>query len=113
MHTYMPFYRGLRDDFEHDWFGRLDRMKQEISELDFDIALIAAGPYGFPLAAEIKRTGRKAVVVGGVLQLFFGIRGARWDNSPKHRNLYNEYWIRPGDECKPKDFYRVEGGCYW
>ena len=113
LRTYTPFYRGVRDDLEHDWFGRLDRMKQEISELDFDIALIAAGAYGFPLAAEIKRTGRKAVVVGGVLQMLFGIRGARWDARGKYRALYNGFWIRPGDEYKPDYFRKVDGGSYW
>lgn len=113
LQTYVPFYLGVRDDFERDWFGRLERMKQEISELDFEIALLAAGPYGFPLAAQIKRSGRKAVIAGGVLQLFFGIRGARWDGADAYRDLYNEYWIRPGENCRPDYFRKVDGGCYW
>ena len=113
LQTYMPFFRGVRDDFELDWFGRLDRMKREISDLDFDIALIAAGSYGFPLAAHIKRLGRKSVMMGGVLQLLFGIRGARWDASKVYQKFYNEYWIRPGDEYKPKGFHKFDGGCYW
>ena len=113
LQTYMPFYQGVRDDSGLDWFGRLERMKQEISELDFEIALIAAGPYGFPLAARIKRTGRKAVVMGGVLQMLFGIRGARWDAVASYRKLYNEFWIRPGEKSKPVYYQKVDGGCYW
>lgn len=112
LRTYMPFFRGLRDA-PGDWFARLECMKREIAEIDFDIALIAAGAYGFPLAAHVKRLGRKAVLMGGVLQLLFGIKGARWDAREEYRNFYNEYWIRPGDEYKPKGFYRIEGGCYW
>ena len=88
-------------------------MKKEISALDFDVALIAAGAYGFPLAAHIKRTGKKSVLMGGVLQLLFGIRGARWDSNPEYAPLCNQYWVRPGDEDRPKIFSVIDGGCYW
>ena len=91
LQTYMPFFAGLRDDPGLDWFGRLERMKREISALDFEIALIAAGAYGFPLAAHVKRLGRKAVLTGGILQLLFGIKGARWDAIEAYRKLYNEF----------------------
>lgn len=112
LRTYMPFFRGLRDS-EGSWFERLERMKQEIAEIDFEIALIAAGAYGFPLAAHVKRLGRKALLMGGTLQLLFGIRGARWDSAAAYRKFYNEYWIRPGDECRPEGFHKIDGGCYW
>ena len=114
LQTYMPFFRGLRDDpANKSWFENLDCMKEEISKLDFDIALIAAGPYGFFLGAHIKRMGKQAVIMGGVLQLLFGIKGSRWDSTPKYSKLYNEYWIRPGEECKPRNFSDIDGGCYW
>ena len=41
-----------------DWFQALDYMKNKISEIDFDIALIGAGAYGMPLAAHVKRMGK-------------------------------------------------------
>ena len=41
---------------------------------NFDIALIGCGAYGFPLAAFVKGIGKKAVHIGGPLQLFFGIK---------------------------------------
>lgn len=114
LQTYVPFFKGLRDNpGPKDWFGNLECMKKEIGELDFDVALIAAGPYGFPLAAHIKKMGRQAVVAGGVLQMFFGIKGARWDNVPAYNAFYNEYWIRPGENCKPAGYTRIDGGCYW
>ena len=113
--TYQPFYRGVRENSDGtlDYFRNLECMKKEIAEIEFDIALIAAGPYGFSLAAEIKRRGKQAVVMGGVLQLLFGIRGNRWDAVAKYKSLCNEYWIRPGDEYKPKHFSSIDGGCYW
>lgn len=99
---------------EYDnWFDALDYMCDEIDKLDFDIALIGAGAYGFSLAAHIKRSGRKAVHMGGVSQMLFGIRGKRWDNIDYYRKFFNEYWTRPSREETPEDKTRVEGGSYW
>lgn len=62
------------------WFDALDWMKAEIDKHDYDICLIGCGAYGFPLAAHVKRLGKKAFHLGGALQLVFGIRGRRWEN---------------------------------
>ena len=91
------------------WFDALNYMKQEIDKHDFDICLIGCGAYGFPLAAHVKRIGKQGIHVGGVLQLYFGIKGKRWDNL----GLYNQYWVSPSDEERPKGLQQVEGGCYW
>ena len=96
-----------------NWFEALDYMCDEIDRLDFDIALIGAGAYGFPLAAHVKRTGKKAVHMGGVSQLLFGIKGSRWDNVDYYKNLYNEYWVRPSRGETPADLTKIEGGSYW
>ncbi len=91
------------------WFDALEHMKQETDKLQFDVALIGCGAYGLPLAAHIKRTGRQAIHIGGSLQLYFGIRGKRWDD----RGIYNEYWTSPDETEKPSGLTSVEGGCYW
>lgn len=113
--TYQPFFWGVRDnpDKTKDFMRNLESMKKEIEVMDFDVALIAAGTYGFPLAAHIKRMGRQAVVMGGVLQILFGIKGARWDAMSQYNRFYNEYWLRPGEEYKPKCYSSFDGGCYW
>lgn len=105
---------GVSSQFE-DWFEALDFMEQEISRMDFDIAIIGAGAYGMPLAAFIKRNlRRKAVHLGGATQILFGIKGRRWDNRPEYsQGLYNEDWVRPSPEETPGTAHRVEGGCYW
>jgi hypothetical protein len=46
-----------------DWFVALDYIKTEIDKHDYDICLIGCGAYGFPLAAHVKRTGKKALYV--------------------------------------------------
>ncbi|MFG6392758.1 MAG: hypothetical protein K1W24_01005 [Lachnospiraceae bacterium] len=92
-----------------DWFEALDSMKKSIEQTDFDIALIGAGAYGFPLGAYVKKLGRQALHIGGMLQLYFGIRGKYYDQFQYH----NEYWTRPTEEEKPKGFEKVEAGRYW
>lgn len=95
------------------WFEALEWMCAQIREIDFDIAIIGAGAYGLPLAAYIKRIGKKAIQLGGATQILFGIRGRRWDQMPFFTQLYNKNWIRPLPEETPANFQAVEGGCYW
>lgn len=93
----------------NSWFDALEHMEAEIAAKDFDVALIGCGAYGFPLAAFVKGLGRQAVHLGGVLQIYFGIKGKRWDGS----GLYNEHWISPSSEERPRGLGKVEEGCYW
>lgn len=101
-----------------DWFEALNHMKTEIDSYDYDICLIGCGAYGFPLAAHVKRMGKKSIQLGGSLQLLFGIRGKRWEDpnyNPTYNyvQLINEYWVKPGVEEKPAAAENVEGACYW
>lgn len=100
------------------WFEALDYMKAEIDKADYDICLIGAGAYGFPLAAHVKRMGKKGFHLGGSLQLLFGIRGKRWENENynpiyNYAKLINEHWVKPSSDEKPKNADIVEGACYW
>lgn len=98
-----------------DWFEALEFMKRQISEIDFDICILGCGAYGFSLAVYVKSIGKKAIHLGGVTQLLFGIKGSRWEDHIvyPYTNLYNEYWVRPGEHEKPKNANIVEGACYW
>ena len=87
--------------------------KIDITDIDFDIALLGCGAYGMPLGAFIKeKLHKQAVHAGGQLQLLFGIKGKRWDAGSVSK-LYNEYWVRPTDDLKPDNYVEVENGCYW
>lgn len=99
---------GGNCDFK-TWFDALNYMKSEIDKIDFDIAILGCGAYGFPLAAYIKSIGKKAVHLGGSTQLIFGIKGKRWEG----KGYYNQYWISPRPQDRPVGFEKVEGGCYW
>lgn len=106
-----------------DWFEALNWMQDEMDKIDYDICLIGCGAYGFPLAAHAKRMGKKAVHLGGSLQLLFGIKGNRWENPDfgfktlkrkgAYTSLFNEYWCKASDNEKIKSSDKVENGCYW
>ncbi len=95
------------------WFDALDSMKNQVSSINFDIAIIGCGAYGFPLAAHIKRIGKKAIHIGGPTQILFGIKGRRWETNERISPLMNNHWVRPKQSETPNDSTTIEGGCYW
>lgn len=115
---------GGEDNGFCDWFEALDYMKSEIDKHDYDICLIGCGAYGMSLAAHVKRSGKKAVHLGGALQLLFGIKGSRWEdpnygdiwgvpNGAYQRLLDKPSWIRADGTYRPNKADQVENACYW
>lgn len=117
---------GCESEFT-SWFDALSYMEKQIDKIDYDICIIGCGAYGLPLAAHVKRNGKQAIHMAGGTQLLFGIKGNRWINDYKgfwhyrpgvdinldYTSLFNEYWVFPGDNEKPKDAKLVENSCYW
>ena len=95
------------------WFDALDYMTEEVAKRDFDIALVGCGAYGFPLSARIKQMGKSAIHMGGAVQTLFGIKSGRGLGNSYINNLYNDYWVWPDENDRPKGFEKVENGCYW
>lgn len=105
--------QSIGDNNPHEnWTESLNFMKNEINQIDFDIALLGCGGYGMPLCGHIKSIGKSAIYIGGGLQLFFGIKGRRWEGHEVSK-FFNDSWIRPLNEDVPKNHQLIEGGCYW
>ena len=103
---------NIKPEFDN-WFLALESMKKQIDSIDFDVALIGCGAYGFPLAAHVKRSGKKSVLLGGALQILFGIKGKRWDDHTQISKLYNNFWTRPNLDEVPENSKKLDGGSYW
>ncbi len=91
-------YEGLPSSYYPDdnWFDTLDRMKREVSEIEFDVALLSCGSYALPLGLHIRDTlKRKAIYVGGCLQIYFGIMGRRYMNPWFMDQINVEKFIEP------------------
>jgi hypothetical protein len=95
------------------WENNLNSIKTLMEKSTFDIALVSAGSYSYPVAHFAKQMGKVGIHAGGGLQLFFGILGKRWDNDVYYTKFTNEYWTRPSTSETPKSFKSVEDGCYW
>lgn len=107
---------GETDERYADWFEALEAMYEEAMKVDFDLAILGCGAYGFPLAAKMKQAGKQAVHMGGITQILFGIHGKRWDEDKNHQFLkqyYSKAWVHLSDKDKPRDAAAVEDGCYW
>lgn len=104
---------GNSDKRFQNWFEALDWMYEEGMKHDFDVAIVACGAYGMPLAARFKMAGKQAIHWGGMSQIWFGIKGGRWDNNPRINQFYNDAWVRPDVSETPAQMSSVEGGCYW
>ena len=113
----LAVFKAENTIFGHDrfknWFEVFDYSCEQISKMDFDVAIIGAGAYGLPLAAFVKKMGRQAIHMAGATQILFGIKGRRWDKHPIISKFYNESWVRPDSTETPEQHKTVENGCYW
>ncbi|HVU38612.1 MAG TPA: hypothetical protein VHC95_09770 [Opitutales bacterium] len=109
-----PLYSHLlKEPVYPDWFAGLEQLSAQMNAMDYDVALVGCGAWGLPLCVNARRQGKIGIHLGGVTQLFFGIRGKRWDEYPWLKSVYNDCWIRPSAEEAPQHVDRIESGCYW
>lgn len=76
-------YAGLPPSLypHRNWHETTADLNEQVGRIDFDVALLSCGSYALPIGNHIANVlGRKAVYVGGVLQLYFGIMGRRYEN---------------------------------
>jgi hypothetical protein len=72
----------------------LAEIAEQVESMSFDVALIAAGGLGIPLASLVKSLDRVGISLGGHLQILFGVLGARWRSNERWRRRYfNDAWI--------------------
>ena len=103
---------GQGSDYK-DWFQALQNMKDKMDKINYDIAIIGCGAYGFHLAAHAKRSGKIGIQLGGMTQMLFGIYGERWANDERYAPFINNAWTRPTKQERPAVASEIEGGCYW
>jgi hypothetical protein len=68
----------------------------------------------FPTCFSCKKIRKNRNSFGGVTQLLFGIKGSRWENWTHYTELRKNNgkdWVYANEI--PKDYKKVEHGCYW
>lgn len=110
-----PQTQGSEESDEFDI--ELKRFIKKLNKIkdNYDIALVSCGGYGSLVCNHIYKSGKSAIYVGGVLQMYWGILGNRWfNNRPDIIRLYlNQMWTRAKESEKPKNYKGIENSCYW
>jgi hypothetical protein len=103
------------DPIFNSWQKIYNYYLEEITKVDFDVAILGCGSWGMPIAAEIKRKGKVALHLGGATQVLFGITGNRWETQYPGftKKFVNSYWVRPLEEETPQWAQNYEDSCYW
>ena len=91
-----------------NWLTELERLKDEINELKFDVALLSCGSYAMPLGVHIANNlGKNAVYLGGALNPIFNIAGARFETPFYEQIMRAQMKISP---VEMQDLASVDGG---
>jgi hypothetical protein len=88
-------------------------MEEAVLKSGAQIVLIGCGGLGFPLAQRLKKAGKIVIVLGGAIQVLFGIRGERWKTHSVISQFWNKYWVYPSAAETPNGCLSVENACYW
>jgi hypothetical protein len=91
----------------------VDWIVSEVIRQGSRFALIGCGGIGMLVAKKLKERGVIAIVLGGAIQVLFGIKGKRWKNHSIISKFWNEYWVSPSEAETPRGSSGIEGGCYW
>ena len=97
----------------NNWQQAADYIVGKVISSGARFALIGCGGIGMPIAKMLKDRGVIAIVMGGAIQVIFGIKGNRWKTHNPISTFWNDAWIWPIEKETPLGAASVEGGCYW
>jgi len=97
----------------YSWQLAVEHTVDEVMKSGATVALIGCGGLGMIIAGELKQRGVSALVLGGAVQVLFGIKGRRWVNHSVISAFWNDAWVWPAPSEIPRGAVLVEGGCYW
>lgn len=90
---------------DNNGFETLDKIFETIKNINFDIALVGAGPYGAIIAHRISQMNRDAITMCSGITRMFGI-------DPKEKD--KPFWISHiPEKYRPEGYEKIEKGRYW
>jgi hypothetical protein len=116
-----PFH-PLLDDRQYpncnEWHQTVEYIKREMELVDFDVLLVGSAATAPLFAAHAKKMGKVGIHVGGSIQLFFGIKGFRWEKVEGYKqwvSFYNDSWIYPLPQDRMQKNSQMIESCmaYW
>jgi len=95
------------------WRAAVNYVVEKVTSTAPDVVLIGCGGLGMIIGDELKKRGIIAIIMGGAVQVLFGIKGNRWAHHDVISGFWNEHWVYPSDEETPSGSRQIEGACYW
>jgi len=95
------------------WQDAVAHLTAEVVKSGAEVCIIGCGGLGMILGAELKRRGLQCIVLGGAIQVLFGIKGRRWVIHDVISKFWTDAWVWPSLEETPGGAASIEGGCYW
>lgn len=96
-----------------NWEDSVEYIVSNVEKSGAEIALIGCGGLGMIVAMRLHKLGISSIVLGGAIQVYFGIKGSRWQNHDIIGKFWNDAWVWPLNEETPNQCKLVESGCYW
>lgn len=109
----MSLGRASWEDDPESWEEAVAHVVGNVMNTGATIVLIGCGGLGMIIANELKKRGKICIVMGGAIQVLFGIKGGRWKNHDFISKLWNEEWVYPSIDETPGAAWAVENSCYW
>ena len=97
----------------NSWEEAVEATVKQILATKARIILIGCGGLGMILASRLKQEGRICIMMGGAIQVLFGVKGMRWRHHEVISKFWNSEWVWPSVEETPAGSETVEGSCYW
>lgn len=101
------------EDSPESWQQAVTGVINEVEATGADIVLIGCGGLGMVLGGLLKKRGKICVVMGGAIQVLFGVKGERWRTHSTISQFWNAAWVWPSEDETPAAATEVEGTCYW
>ena len=95
------------------WSDAVNYVVSEVIRTESRFALVGCGGLSMPIAKALKDRGIITIVLGGAIQVLFGIKGRRWATHGVISKFWNDAWVWPSIEETPRGAAGVEGACYW
>jgi len=95
------------------WQEAVDSVVKRVLDSEAEIVLIGCGGLSMPIGRRLKEAGKVCIVMGGAIQVLFGIKGNRWKEHSVISRFWNDAWVYPPLERTPMAADQIEGGCYW
>jgi hypothetical protein len=95
------------------WEAAADYVVKKVLESEAEIILIGCGGLSMIIGHRLKEAGKICIVMGGAIQVLFGIKGNRWADHSVISRFWNDSWVYPPLERTPAGADQIEGGCYW